>query len=40
MRHSLGRGILLGLEVLVGADIIAFLSASLEIEIEGKPPWR
>ncbi len=61
-RHVLGKGILLGLEVLVGADIVrtvavepsfrtvgvlaaivlirTFLSASLEMEIEGKPPWR
>jgi uncharacterized membrane protein len=61
-RANLGRGILLGLEILVGADIVAtvtapltfrsvgllglivlirtFLSFSLEIEIEGRWPWR
>lgn len=61
-RADLGRGILLGLEILVGADIVAtvtapltwetvgllglvvlirtFLSFSLEIEIEGRWPWR
>lgn len=61
-RANLGRGILLGLELLVAADIIGtvavtpslenlavlglivlirtFLSFSLEIEIEGKWPWR
>jgi len=61
-RANLGRGILLGLEFLVAADIIGtvaitpsfqslgilgliiairtFLSLSLEIEIEGRWPWR
>ena len=61
-RRNLGRGILLGLEFLVIADIIGtvavhptfynlgvlgiivlirtFLSMSLEIEIEGRLPWR
>ncbi|MFP5385371.1 MAG: DUF1622 domain-containing protein [Bacteriovoracia bacterium] len=61
-RRQLGRSILLGLEFLVAADIIAtvstkpdmdqvlglalivlirtFLSFSLEIELEGKFPWR
>ena len=61
-RADLGRGILLGLELLVAADIIGtvaatptlqnlavlglivlirtFLSFSLEVEIEGRPPWR
>lgn len=61
-RQELGKVILLGLEVLVGADIIAtvtadvsmdkililgiivlirtFLSLSIELEIEGKLPWR
>lgn len=61
-RANLGRGILLGLELLVAADIIGtvaitpsleslsvlglivlirtFLSFSLEIEIEGRWPWR
>jgi uncharacterized membrane protein len=61
-RPNLGRGILLGLELLVAADIIGtvaitpsleslsvlglivlirtFLSFSLEIEIEGRWPWR
>ena len=61
-RRQLGRSILLGLEFLVAADIIAtvaikpsiesvsilgiiviirtFLSFSLEIELEGKLPWR
>ncbi|WMJ73992.1 DUF1622 domain-containing protein [Cytophagaceae bacterium ABcell3] len=62
LRHNLGKVILLGLEVLVAADIIAtvvteptmervltlglivlirtFLSFSLEIELEGKLPWK
>jgi uncharacterized membrane protein len=62
MRQAFGRTILLGLEVLVAADLIrtvavsptlenvltlglivlirTFLSFSLEIEIEGVPPWR
>lgn len=62
LRSRLGRSILLGLEFLVAADIIAtvaieptlesvavlagvvlirtFLSFSLEVEIEGKWPWR
>jgi uncharacterized membrane protein len=61
-RANLGRGILLGLEFLVAADIIGtvavdptlrnlavlagivvirtFLSFALEIEIEGRWPWR
>lgn len=61
-RRNLGRGILLGLEFLVIADIIGtvavhptfynlgvlglivlirtFLSFSLEIEIEGRVPWK
>jgi uncharacterized membrane protein len=61
-RRQLGRSILLGLEFLVAADIIAtvaikpslesvailgviviirtFLSFSLEIELEGKLPWK
>ncbi|MDQ4134978.1 MAG: DUF1622 domain-containing protein [Pseudomonadota bacterium] len=61
-RANLGRGILLGLELLVAADIIGtvavtpsfenlailglivlirtFLSFSLEVEIEGRWPWR
>ena len=61
-RADLGRGILLGLELLVAADIIGtvaatptlqslavlglivlirtFLSFSLEVEIEGRLPWR
>ncbi|CAN5118711.1 hypothetical protein BH23BAC2_BH23BAC2_11670 [soil metagenome] len=62
IREELGRAILLGLEFLVAADIIAtvvfdasleriinlgliilirtFLSFALEIEIEGKLPWK
>lgn len=62
LRSNIGRAILLGLELLVAADIIntvaveptvesvavlagiviirTFLSFSLEIEIEGKLPWR
>ncbi|MGQ9368201.1 DUF1622 domain-containing protein [Azospirillum sp. ST 5-10] len=62
LRTSLARGILLGLEFLVAADIIGtvaveptlsnlavlalivvirtFLSFSLEVEIEGRWPWR
>ena len=61
-RKALGRSILIGLELLVAADIIrtvavapsvenvlvlggivlirTFLSMSLEVEIEGKWPWR
>ena len=61
-RANLGRGILLGLELLVAADIIGtvavtpsmdnltvlglivlirtFLSFALEVEIEGRWPWR
>ncbi|HEX2207719.1 MAG TPA: DUF1622 domain-containing protein [Longimicrobium sp.] len=61
-RRNLGRGILLGLEFLVIADIIGtvaieptfsnlgvlglivlirtFLSFSLEVEIEGRLPWK
>lgn len=62
LRHELGKSILLGLEVLVAADIIStvsteptmnsvlvlglivlirtFLSFSLQIELEGKLPWK
>lgn len=62
IREDLGRAILLGLEFLVAADIIAtvvfdssmhqilklgvvvlirtFLSFALEVEIEGKLPWK
>jgi len=62
LRTTLGGSILLGLEILVAADLIrtvaveptvqnvailglivlirTFLSFSLEIEIEGIPPWR
>jgi len=62
LRRDLGRGILLGLEILVAGDIIrtvgispsfesvgvlgmgvlirTFLSLSLELEIEGRVPWR
>ena len=62
LRESFGGVILLGLEILVAADLIrtvavaptlenvailglivlirTFLSFSLEIEIEGVPPWR
>ena len=62
LRANLGRGILLGLELLVGADIIftitapltaesvgllaaivgirTFVSISLEMEIDGRWPWR
>lgn len=62
LRHNLGRSILLGLEVLIVADIIltvaidqtlesaatlglivlvrTFLSFSLDIEMDGVPPWR
>jgi len=62
LRRAFGRALLLGLEVLVAADLIrtvavsptldnvlvlglivlirTFLSFSLEIEIEGVPPWR
>lgn len=61
-RANLGRGILLGLELLVGADIITTITApltwqsvgllvaivairtavsiSLEMEIDGRWPWR
>lgn len=61
-RRLLGRGILLGLELLVGADIIrtvghvpellgvitlaivvlvrTLLSFTLEVELEGRWPWR
>lgn len=61
-RQSLGRAILLGLELLVAGDIIrtvavaptfagvgvlalivavrTFLSLSLEVELEGRRPWR
>jgi uncharacterized membrane protein len=62
LRQAFGRTLLLGLEILVAADLIrtvavsptldnvlvlglivlirTFLSFSLEIEIEGVPPWR
>jgi len=62
LRNDLGRAILLGLEILIVADIVqtitvdltlvnaatlgvivvvrTFLSFSLEIELEGVPPWR
>ena len=62
LRANLGRGILLGLELLVGADIIftitapltlesvgllaaivlirTFVSIALEMEIDGRWPWR
>ena len=62
LRVGLGRGILLGLEFLVAADIIrtvaatptmqgvlilglivlirTFLSMSIQIELEGRLPWR
>ena len=62
IREEIGRSILLGLEILIAADIIAtvvydaqmeqilklgliilirtFLSLTLEIEIEGKWPWK
>jgi uncharacterized membrane protein len=62
VRNQLGRVILLGLEILIIADIIrtitvdltlesaatlglivlvrTFLSFSLEVELEGAPPWR
>ena len=62
MRRNFGRALLLGLEVLVAADIIktvavettlesvlslgilvvvrVLLSFSLDIEIDGVPPWR
>src|SRR5947209_2079505 len=62
LRQSFGGAILLGLEVLVAADLVrtvavaptlenvlilglivlirTFLSFSLEVEIEGVPPWR
>jgi uncharacterized membrane protein len=62
LRRELGRAVLLGLEILVAADIVltvavdltleglwslgllvlirTFLSFSIEIEIDGVPPWR
>lgn len=62
LRTTLGRGILLGLELLIAGDIIrtvaveptldsvavlglivlvrTFLSLSLEVELEGRWPWR
>jgi uncharacterized membrane protein len=62
LRQDLGRGILLGLEFLVAADIIrtvavdptlesvatlgvivvirTFLSMALQVELEGRLPWR
>lgn len=61
-RHDLGKSVLLGLEILIVADIVAtitidlslesaatlgiivlvrtFLSFSLEIELDGRVPWR
>jgi uncharacterized membrane protein len=62
LRETFGGFLLLGLEILVAADLIrtvavaptlqnvlvlglivlirTFLSFSLQVEIEGKPPWR
>jgi uncharacterized membrane protein len=62
VRRNVGRSILLGLEILIIADIVktitidttlesavilgiivlvrTFLSFSIEIELEGTPPWR
>ena len=62
VRRNIGRSILLGLEILIIADIVktvtvdstlesavilgiivlvrTFLSFSIEIELEGSPPWR
>lgn len=62
LRQNVGKSILLGLEVLIAADIMAtvvteptlesvavlgliviirtFLSLSLQVELEGKFPWR
>jgi uncharacterized membrane protein len=62
VRRNIGRSILLGLEILIIADIVktitidstiesavilgiivlvrTFLSFSIEIELEGAPPWR
>ena len=62
LRQDLGQGILLGLELLIAADIIrtvaitptldgvlvlglivlirTFLSVALQVEIEGRWPWR
>src|SRR4029453_2394399 len=52
VRQGVGRAILLGLEILIIADIVqtitiavlvlvrTFLSFSLEIELEGVVPWR
>jgi uncharacterized membrane protein len=62
LRQDIGRGILLGLEFLVAADIVrtvaveptldgvlvlglivlvrTFLSLSLQVELEGRLPWR
>jgi uncharacterized membrane protein len=47
VRSSLGRAILLGLEVLVVADIIRtivvtpiLLSFSIDVEVDGILPWR
>ena len=40
-RQGLGQAILLGLELLVAADIIrTFLSFSLEVETTGRWPWQ
>ncbi len=41
LRRTLGGGILLGLEVLVAADLIrTVLSMTIQIEIDGVLPWR
>ena len=62
LRHDIGRAILLGLELLVAADIIrtvaisptlenvailggivlirTFLSMALQVELEGRLPWK
>jgi uncharacterized membrane protein len=62
LRHDVGKGILLGLEFLVAADIVrtvavtptfdgvlvlglivlirTFLSIALQVELEGRWPWR
>jgi len=41
LRQDIGRAILLGLELLVAADIIrTFLSVALQVELEGEWPWR
>jgi len=41
LKISLGKALLLGLEILVAADIIrTFLSWALVVEIEGHWPWQ